>query len=61
MVVTVNIDKIIDDCLEKFPNTLPTTIVSDSKLGKLVGQQEVIKYLTEIKEREEINFNKKGK
>ena len=56
--MVVNIDKVIDDCLEKYPNRLPDKEITPYELGILIGQQEVVKFLTELKERDELN--KKG-
>ena len=56
-----NIDIIIKEISSKFPDKLPRSSKSDFELGKLVGHQEVIDFLSEMKQRQEIVAKKKAK
>lgn len=50
-----DIEKLIEKLIERYPNRLPTTDISSYELGKLVGQQDVIKHLVSLLEKETSN------
>lgn len=47
-----DINKLIEQLIERYPNRLPTTDLSSYDLGRLVGQQDVIKHLVSVLEKE---------
>ena len=58
MITIANIDIIINILEEKFKNELPMSSKTEFELGKLVGNQEVVKYLKDIRSKQE-HVNKK--
>lgn len=54
-----NIDTIIKLLEDRFENKLPMSSKTEFELGKLVGNQEVVEFLKEVKARQEYNSKKK--
>lgn len=48
----------VDKLEERFPDKLPTKLISEAEVSKLIGNQEVITYLKSILYKEQTN--KKG-
>lgn len=55
----LNINELINKLQERFNNQLPTKEVSSFKLGKLIGNQEVIHYIITVLEQD--NYKKINK
>jgi len=44
-ITTTAIEEVIEVLISKYPNGLPKNHVSDFELGRLIGQQDVIRFL----------------
>tara|TARA_R110000796_G_scaffold184492_1_gene301068 strand:+ start:608 stop:805 length:198 start_codon:yes stop_codon:yes gene_type:complete len=47
MLNETSLTQVIEALIEKYPNTLPSKILPLDELGRLIGQQDAIKYLVQ--------------
>jgi len=47
MLNETTLTQVIEALIEKYPNTLPSKTIPLEELGRLIGQQDTIKYLVQ--------------